>query len=339
MTTSSLRLSPAMKRELVAAHADKTNFLFTGKNSTRDALMDRKLVHHSPLRERILDRKGRQVATHGYVLTEAGIRAAAELTIPELDYAEYHLDVLEADGDVRRHVSFERWEALELITNQTVTDVAKDDRGVITFNSMTHGGPRLHVLTPRRPGLAWACKTTKPAAEEQAPGVEVEDGEYRMYVGVLREDARDMGISQAANVRESVRQNHEQGRGAERLEDGTIRAGYSWFVKVPAAVEELDAEEPKRPERYTVTETYKDTRTCVWTVRVGAEVVMTVESPQQYGLWDTTKLRTALAGYAGVIEDQIRPVRQRGEAAVAPKLWEVDYPSQEEGSQLRLTME
>lgn len=93
------------------------------------------------------------------------------------------------------------------------------------------GFPREYEFFLTRPAVV----EEPPELVEEAAPVEVEEGEYRMFVGILREDARDMGLYQAANVRESVRQNDEQGRGAERLADGTIRAGYSWFVKVPEA--------------------------------------------------------------------------------------------------------
>lgn len=58
--------------------------------------------------------------------------------------------------------------------------------------------------------------------------VEVEDVEHRMYVGVLRDDAKDMGTVGADNVRAAI--SNANGWPVEHLDDGTIRVGYSWFV-------------------------------------------------------------------------------------------------------------
>ncbi|WP_428957869.1 hypothetical protein [Streptomyces sp. cg35] len=62
------------------------------------------------------------------------------------------------------------------------------------------------------------------------PVLDVADGRYRNMVGVLREDARDMGTVDADNVRAAIR--NRGGHPVERLEDGTIRVGYSFFEPV-----------------------------------------------------------------------------------------------------------
>ncbi|MFI0967141.1 hypothetical protein ACH4S8_38005 [Streptomyces sp. NPDC021080] len=66
----------------------------------------------------------------------------------------------------------------------------------------------------------------------------VEDVEHRMYVGILRDDAKDMGLVGADNVRESIRNNAPRGQRPTRLEDGTVRVDYSWFVPQRPAAEE-----------------------------------------------------------------------------------------------------
>jgi hypothetical protein len=84
---------------------------------------------------------------------------------------------------------------------------------------------------------------------------DVEEVDYRMFVGVLFEDAGDMGIHKAANVREAIKNNAEQGHRAVRTEDGMIHVYYSWFVPQRVAVEEDD----ETPARYVVP-VGKDTR-------------------------------------------------------------------------------
>ncbi|MET7363199.1 hypothetical protein ABZS76_32845 [Streptomyces sp. NPDC005562] len=83
----------------------------------------------------------------------------------------------------------------------------------------------------------------------------------------------------------------------------------------------------ERPSRYTVTETFRDTdNAAVWTARVGRTVAVTTVAPMDLGMWDTDLLRKALAQHAGVTMECVRPVRARSEIAVAPRVWEVDYP-------------
>jgi hypothetical protein len=72
-------------------------------------------------------------------------------------------------------------------------------------------------------------------AEAAAKAIEVEDVEYRVYVGVLRDEAKEM--RSVATVREALANHARLGHTAERLEDGTIHVGYSWFVPQRPAVE------------------------------------------------------------------------------------------------------
>lgn len=79
--------------------------------------------------------------------------------------------------------------------------------------------------------------------------------------------------------------------------------------------------------RYTVTEKFTtDQSTVTWIARVGRTIAVKVEAPQAHGMYDTDVLRRALAEHAGVDAANIRPVRARNEASIAPRVWEVDRP-------------
>ncbi|MDQ1041515.1 hypothetical protein QFZ75_008017 [Streptomyces sp. V3I8] len=65
---------------------------------------------------------------------------------------------------------------------------------------------------------------------QDVPTVEVDDVQHRMYVGVLRDDAKDMGLCGPDNVRAAIVNGWTDGHRAERQEDGTVAVGYSWFV-------------------------------------------------------------------------------------------------------------
>lgn len=60
----------------------------------------------------------------------------------------------------------------------------------------------------------------------------VEGFAYRMFVGVLRDDAKDMGEVEAANVREAIKNGAQLGHPVESLAGGVIRVGYSFFEPV-----------------------------------------------------------------------------------------------------------
>ncbi|MGW7100291.1 hypothetical protein [Streptomyces sp. NPDC054838] len=79
--------------------------------------------------------------------------------------------------------------------------------------------------------------TPAPAAvavpDSQGEMVEpVEGARYRMFVGVLRDDAKDMGEVSAAQVRTAIMNGWERGNHAQPLGDGVIRVGYSFFEPV-----------------------------------------------------------------------------------------------------------
>ncbi|MEV7675037.1 hypothetical protein [Streptomyces sp. NPDC088752] len=95
------------------------------------------------------------------------------------------------------------------------------------------------VVDPGHDGAGERCPVW--LAPQRPASIQVEDVEYRMYVGVLRDDVKDMGTVQPANVRQAIKTNAENGHKAERLEDGSIRVYYSWFVpQHPAAEEPTD---------------------------------------------------------------------------------------------------
>jgi hypothetical protein len=127
-------------------------------------------------------------------------------------------------------------------------------------------------------------------AEDPTPAAveDVEEVDYRMFVGILFEDAKDMGIHKAANVREAIKNNAEQGHRAVRTEDGMIHVYYSWFVPQRAAVEEDAAEEAdETPARYVVP-VGKDTRD--W-MRF-AHRVRALSCAREYGLPGTAVIDT-----------------------------------------------
>lgn len=76
----------------------------------------------------------------------------------------------------------------------------------------------------------------RPVVAEGAAPVEVEDVDHHMYVGILREDAKDMGMVGADNVRASI--THANGWPVERLDNGAIKVGYSFFEPQRPAPEE-----------------------------------------------------------------------------------------------------
>ncbi|MFI1203536.1 hypothetical protein ACH4VR_29590 [Streptomyces sp. NPDC020883] len=92
----------------------------------------------------------------------------------------------------------------------------------------------------------------------------------------------------------------------------------------------------QRLKRYTVTEIYQPGNEILWTARIGHEVAVSLQCPQTNGTWEISPLRRALARHAEVAEDQIRPVRARADTGIAPRLWEVDTPAQDEPEQLHL---
>jgi hypothetical protein len=87
--------------------------------------------------------------------------------------------------------------------------------------------------TPVTAEVVEESEPTTPAAVE-----DVEEVDYRMFVGVLFEDAKDMGLHKAANVRAAITNNAAEGHRAVRTESGMIHVYYSWFVPQRAAVEE-----------------------------------------------------------------------------------------------------
>ncbi|MFD8654963.1 hypothetical protein [Streptomyces mirabilis] len=93
-------------------------------------------------------------------------------------------------------------------------------------------GHSFRILTPEEPTPATVA--------------DVEDVDYRMFVGVLFEEAKDMGLVRADGVREAIKNNAAEGHRAVRTEDGMVHVYYSWFVPQRAAVEE-DAEQQPRP--------------------------------------------------------------------------------------------
>lgn len=118
-----------------------------------------------------------------------------------------------------------------------------------------HAGVEMEHVRPRRTPSdrqvaprVW--EVNAPQAEEAAPVAEeaeeptpvtaedVENVDYRMFVGVLLEDAKDMGLVTADGVRAAITNNAEQGYRAVRTEDGMIHVYYSWFVPQRAAVVE-----------------------------------------------------------------------------------------------------
>ncbi|QDN94944.1 hypothetical protein FNV58_01030 (plasmid) [Streptomyces sp. RLB1-9] len=89
-------------------------------------------------------------------------------------------------------------------------------------------------------GARWTFTCTE---KEPTPvtAEDVEDVDYRMFVGVLFEDAKDMGTYKAANVRAAIKNNADQGHRAVRTEDGMIHVYYSWFVPQRPGAEESPA--------------------------------------------------------------------------------------------------
>lgn len=109
------------------------------------------------------------------------------------------------------------------------------DRGLADWadHFAVYGTPGGHLCVITEAGRAYLAEL-EPVVEEQP--VEVPDGEYRMFVGMVREGAKDMGVYQAANVRAAVA--NRGGWPVARLEDGTVHVGYSYFVPVAEVVEE-----------------------------------------------------------------------------------------------------
>jgi hypothetical protein len=110
------------------------------------------------------------------------------------------------------------------------------DTGLLRKALAEHAGASEDQVSPVR-----GRKDTQVAAHvwevrvpEAAPAPLVADGEYRMHVGILRDEAKDMGTVQAANVRAAIA--NADGWPVERLDDGTIKVGYSYFE--PQRVEE-----------------------------------------------------------------------------------------------------
>ncbi|THA72504.1 hypothetical protein E6R60_26605 [Streptomyces sp. A0642] len=91
------------------------------------------------------------------------------------------------------------------------------------------------TFTPDRPAVE---EQHDRPAEQQAPVavVTVEDVDHHMYVGILREEAKDMGTVGPDNVRAAITSSNTDGWPVERFEDGTIKVGYSFFEPIrPAA--------------------------------------------------------------------------------------------------------
>lgn len=113
-----------------------------------------------------------------------------------------------------------------------------------------HAGVSVEDVRPRRTPSdrqvaprVW--EIVRPEAEEEAPAVAeeeqpaeevpaVEDVDHRMFVGILREDAKDMGTVGADNVRAAI--TNANGWPVEHLDGGTIKVGYSFFEPVRPAV-------------------------------------------------------------------------------------------------------
>ncbi|MCX4799627.1 hypothetical protein OG497_37870 [Streptomyces sp. NBC_01242] len=109
-----------------------------------------------------------------------------------------------------------------------------------------HAGVSVENVRPRRTPSdrqvaprVWEIVRPEAVEEEQPPAVEtveVEDVKHRMFVGILREDAKDMGTVGADNVRAAI--TNANGWPVERLDGGTVKVGYSFFEPVrPTPVE------------------------------------------------------------------------------------------------------
>lgn len=81
-------------------------------------------------------------------------------------------------------------------------------------------------------GVALALELEAGEQQEAAPE-EIPEGTYRMTVGERLEYARLQGVFSAGEVREVLAALREQGLPVTVLPDGTVRAGFAWFVRYP----------------------------------------------------------------------------------------------------------
>ncbi|MFD7835664.1 hypothetical protein [Streptomyces sp. NPDC059761] len=110
-----------------------------------------------------------------------------------------------------------------------------------------NGGPGEMEFVHRRRTEGGGAPVVEPTPaavavpDSQGEAVEpVEGTRYRMFVGVLRDDAKDMGEVSAAQVRTAVMNGWERGNHAQPLGDGVIRVGYSFFEPVADAGERAE---------------------------------------------------------------------------------------------------
>jgi hypothetical protein len=147
----------------------------------------------------------------GWAAPQEAVSASVSAEELLVDAYEYHWDLIDpADGTVVRHGAADCDEAEGFVSRAVAGSVVKGEHGVITLRVRTHEGLRRQVLTPKRPGVVWACK--KAAEERQEPVSAPEsagEGEEGMSPQELDEEA---GEGAAAALYDAVYAEEQDGR-------------------------------------------------------------------------------------------------------------------------------
>lgn len=200
--SSSPRLSPVMKRDLTAAYRDKVNHLFTGKDVTRNALMERGLLQHAQLHKKLTS-----THTHGYVLTEKGVAEAAKLvgeSVPE---------PVEVEGvmyERRTGGNGQPYEIYEVTPVAVLKEIEEAQRQGITVSVDVHSTIVLHGERPVR----FLPKPQETGVTPQELDAEVGEGAAAVLYDAVYEKYREGSV-----------------RGDEGLVSGLANRGLVEFVE------------------------------------------------------------------------------------------------------------
>lgn len=260
------KISSNMETKLVEAYANSNGEAFGLPVNTERALVKRGLISHQELSSRVVDGKGHLLRSHGMVLTDEGEVVARGLVKAQRDAARAAAGLESAHG-LALEVEAQRAASMAgVLRGEVVVSRVAKQGGLseldgleadfrLLVNGADVGGSYFCSAAYIPDGQRWASwgyagLSMGHRTREVAERVQVDAwvghvragvllrgaGDFRMHVGVLREDARDMGVYPVTSVYAAVVNGQKEGHPAQELGGGALRVGYSWFTPVvPAA--------------------------------------------------------------------------------------------------------